>query len=354
MKYALLVSRTLGNGTDSGGKNIGDYIQSLAAAQYLPHIDEYYDKGGTDSGMQIAKMIMNAWYIWNPERFPTSRRIIPLPVSMHISPLIADRLFSIQEVVQWFKKHEPIGCRDKDTEKLLKSYGINAYFSGCLTLTLGKKYKTTEERKGLVFVDPYLAHAFKELNFFDWLALLFFGLQHLKSWMKITRKIRHTYCVSGSGFFRRAFYAASVIKTYDTLFPVKELAAAEYVTHHVKVGDGTELRSEEEKMAYAEFLVKKYAASKTVVTSRIHCALPCLAVETPVLFTIGSAIDEKSPASSAGRFGGLLDLFHVARIEKLKVANCPELPLRKNKDDYKKLASELQKKCESFIEGESA
>lgn len=348
MKYALLVSRTLGNGTSSGIKNIGDYIQSLAAMQYLPRIDEYYDKTDTDFEGQTVKMIMNGWYIWKPELFPVSKRVVPLPVSMHISPMIAGKLFKMQEVVQWFKEHEPIGCRDKETELMMKSNGIDAYFSGCLTLTLGKKYKLQAERQGLVFVDPYLSRIFKELNILDCFGLLLSGIANFNSWMKISRKIKHTYCISGASFFRRAFYAAVVIRTYGQLFSVEELADAEYITHHVKVGYGTELCSEDEKLTYAESLVKKYAVSKLVVTSRIHCALPCLAVETPVLFTVGGMIDENSPTSSAGRFGGLIELFHTARIKKTKIADCPKIPIS-NKDDYRKFAVDLQKQCESFI-----
>lgn len=353
MKYALLVGRTLNNGTTSGIKNIGDYIQSIAAAQYLPQIDEYYDRDSFNSGEQIVKMIMNAWYMWKLELFPISKRIIPLPVSMHISPMIADRLFKMQDVMQWFKDHEPIGCRDKGTELLMKSNGIDAYFSGCLTLTLGKKYKSQAERRGLVFVDPYLSRIFKELNILDCFVLLFSGIANFKNWMKISRKIKHTYCISGADFFRRAFYAATVIRTYGQIFSAEELSEAEYITHHVKVGEGTELCSEEEKLTYAESLVKKYAVSKMVVTSRIHCALPCLAVGTSVLFTVGSMIDENSPASSAGRFGGLIELFHTARIKKTKIVDCPKMPIS-NKDDYRKLAADLQKQCESFIGMEPA
>ena len=72
-------------------------------------------------------------------------------------------------------------------------------------------------------------------------------------------------------------------------------------------------------MAYAEQLIKKYAASKLVVTSRIHCALPCLGIETPVIFTVGHALEEGADASSAGRFGGLIDFFYVARISKTDI-----------------------------------
>ena len=181
MNYSVLVGRTLRNGGTNGWKNIGDYIQSLAGAQYLPRIDEYYDRDDPEIEGEITKMIMNAWYMWNPEKFPVFERIIPLPISMHISPMISDILFKNEKVINWFKKYEPIGCRDIGTTELLKSNGIRSYFSGCLTLTLGRKYKFEGERKKLIFVDPYLSSIRKELNVFDFIKSLLFGICHLKT-----------------------------------------------------------------------------------------------------------------------------------------------------------------------------
>lgn len=349
MKYALLVGKTLSNGSTSGIKNIGDYMQSLAALQYLPQVDEYYDRDSVNSENQVVKMIMNAWYMWKPELFPVSQRIIPLPISMHISPMIARNLFEIPNVVQWFKKHEPIGCRDTGTEKLLKAHGIDSYFSGCLTLTLGKKYISQGNKRGLVFVDPYIARIFSELNLVDCFSILFAGIVHFRTWMKIAGKFLHTYCIDGSGILRRLFYSACLIKTYGKLFSMKELREAQYITHMIKVGEGTLLNTEEKKLEYTESLLKIYASSKMIVTGRIHCALPCLGLETPVLFTDGIAFEEKSPLSSSGRFGGLIELFNVVHVKKSKLVDIPSvLPLR-NKDTYKQFAIDLEKKCEAFV-----
>lgn len=348
MKYALLVSRTLGTGFVSGWKNIGDYVQSLAAAQYLPRIDEYFDKTTDDNGTETIKMIMNAWYIWKPEKFPVSKRIIPLPISMHISPVCAEKLLSLKKVLDWFKKNEPIGCRDKNTEQLLKLKGIKSYFSGCLTLTLGKKYKYNGERSGLVFVDPYLSSIRKELSFWDFVKVFLFSLAHIKTIFVIQKKFRHHVCLNRFNWLKKFIYSAIFIKTYGNSFSLEELESADYVTHMVKVGDGTDLQTEEEKMKYAEMLVKKYAAAKLVVTGRIHCALPCLGLETPVVFTDGHTLEEGSDASSAGRFGGLIDFLNVSHVKKLKIYNDFKFPV-KNKNRFRLYAEELDRKCTEFI-----
>jgi hypothetical protein len=43
--------------------------------------------------------------------------------------------------INYLKKYGPVGCRDYWTKTLLDKYGIPCYFSGCLTLTLGRKYQ---------------------------------------------------------------------------------------------------------------------------------------------------------------------------------------------------------------------
>ena len=39
--------------------------------------------------------------------------------------------------------------------KFRLAYGIKSYFSSCLTLTLGIKYKSEEKSDEVIFVDPY-------------------------------------------------------------------------------------------------------------------------------------------------------------------------------------------------------
>ena len=51
------------------------------------------------------------------------------------------------------------------------------------------------------------------------------------------------------------------------------------------------------------------------MTSRIHCALPCLAFGTPVIFLNSAANDEVSNC----RFGGLLEMLNVVDIDPVNL-----------------------------------
>lgn len=294
-------------------------------------------------------MIMNAWYMWKPECFPPSRRVTPLPISMHLSPQAREAMLSA-EGLRWFKESEPIGCRDTETMRFLASKGVRAYFSGCLTLTLGKKYRNDGARRALIFVDPYVASR-RELDALGCVAALVFSALHFRTWLCVAKKFAHSSCQAKSkkSLLRRLFCSAVFVKTYGQLFSLQKLREAAYVTHIVKVeGFARGAAGDEALLSYAESLVKKYAGASLVVTSRIHCALPCLAVGTPALFARGQAIEENSPADAAGRFGGLLELLHTVRVNKARIEDAPIFPI-KNKEDYKPIAEKLQKACEDFV-----
>ena len=67
-------------------------------------------------------------------------------------------------------------------------------------------------------------------------------------------------------------------------------------------------QSNEVLYAVAKSYLRKYATAKLVVTSRIHCALPCLALGTPVLFLMEGLTDEEQHMS---RFRGVLDHINI-------------------------------------------
>jgi hypothetical protein len=87
---------------------------------------------------------MNAWWMWKPKHFPPSKDIEPLLVSMYIRAKIEKQFFS-RKTIEYLKEHGPVGCRDKSTVALCEKYGIPAYFSGCLTLTLRRNPKITKK-----------------------------------------------------------------------------------------------------------------------------------------------------------------------------------------------------------------
>ncbi len=105
-------------------------------------------------------------------------------------------------------------------------------------------------------------------------------------------------------------------------------------------------------MKEAEALVKKYAAAKLVVTSRIHCALPCLGMETPVIYTKDAGQSE----ASACRFDGLEELFTVLTWDKGKLL--PQFEMKgklslqnhpSNKTNWKPLALDLIRRVKNFL-----
>lgn len=123
-------------------QNIGDEIQSVAAMRFLPKIDYYCHRERLDQfhlpeeqAGQKLKLIMNAWWMWQPKHFPPSEDIDPLLVSMHLRRDLAED-FKRPEILEYLRKHGPVGCRDMHTKRYLDELEVPAYFSGCLTMTL--------------------------------------------------------------------------------------------------------------------------------------------------------------------------------------------------------------------------
>jgi len=83
-------------------------------------------------------LISNGWFMHRnfqgPIDFPYPENIVPLMVSFHIQ----DPDVLTEDVVAELKRIEPIGCRDWTTLYRLRDYGIKAFFSGCVTTTVGQ------------------------------------------------------------------------------------------------------------------------------------------------------------------------------------------------------------------------
>jgi hypothetical protein len=243
MKYALLCYHTA---------NLGDEVQSIAARQFLPSIDLLVDRdqpnvppdGAVDAPYKI---VFNGWHTHAPQNWPPSPQLDLLPVSMHITgempSLNTSRLKPTDVLLkganlEFLKAHAPIGARDLWTMELLKKHGVDAYFSGCMTLTIGRG---NERKRG------------------DYVCAV--GLRK-----PLLKRLR--------GMVR-----GTLVQT----------------TH-----EDTTHRAFADRMARAEQLLSLYAHAKCVVTSKLHCALPCLALGTPVLFVIA--------APDSYRFSGLKEL----------------------------------------------
>ncbi len=258
--------------------NVGDNIQSLAAKQFLPKVDTFLNRErlGDYKGEPIT-LIMNGWFTHNTHHWVPSENINPVFVSFHMNNTAAPAMLS-EKGIAYLKKHQPIGCRDQFTADTLKAKGIDAFFTGCLTLTLDS-YKVDDSERGedIYIVDPLYSYPRPEKIFYN---------------AKATVK----NVLNGT-----AFQLNKKNKHLKNFISQEVLSKAEFINQEPP----SNTYSDEEKFDMAEKLLNKYAKAKLVITSRIHCALPCLALGTPVIFVNGfdSFVD-------SCRFDGILELFN--------------------------------------------
>lgn len=336
MKNGLMVVSP----NEAGMMNIGDFVQAQAARQYFDHIDTFIDRdfGLSKYDGEPVRMIMNGWYMDHPENFPPSDKITPLFVSVHLNSYGMPKMLR-KECLDYFKLHEPIGCRDQHTVELLKEKGIDAYFTGCLTLTLGRRYKYKGKREGVYIVEPVFSTKDISKRPILFLKAFLTLVRHYSNIKQIAQK-------KGQVTFKSLIHNAVYYRTYSHVFDKEILLNAEYINQY-----NTDIAkmSYQERLDYAEELINKYARAELVITSRIHCGLPCLGLETPVIYTIDSDAD----TMSTDRFGGLMNLFNTIvwkgdaivweRKEKISLKNKPV-----NKSDWKDIANRLIKICEDF------
>ena len=207
-----------------GLDNAGDYIQSIATERLMPPVIERHDRDMLKiaSPESLSCVIMNGWFSHDPGNcLPISPNIIPVFWGFHITDWNNGwEYFLKDETLSYLKKHEPIGCRDPFTAYKLKENGIETFVSRCLSLTLPLR-KEQAAKKYIFIVD---------------------GEQ-----LKIPEHIK------------------------------KEAIS---FTHHISAH-----HSEQTRWLFSKHLLYQYAANaKLVITSRLHCALPCIAMGIPVVF----------------------------------------------------------------------
>jgi hypothetical protein len=247
-KFALLTYST---------NNLGDEIQSIAARQFLPQTDFFVDRDDwtTDGSgpANTAKIILNGWFTHNPEKWPPPPFLSPCLISMHITrerhkptTLTAPAVTLLQgKNLDYLRRHQPVGGRDLWTTSLLQQHGVDSYFSGCLTLAIG----------------------------------------------------------AGAMRDRRNFICAVDLPEASYRILLGRTRAPVLRLNHSDTGGGTF----EQRCAKAGRLLSLYAHAKCVVTTRLHCALPCLALATPVLFI--------NTASDQYRLSGLIELVRSRTVD---------------------------------------
>lgn len=336
MKYKLLSVETA-----NLKPNIGDYIQALAASQFLPTIDGFVNREELSQyDSEECIVIMNGWFMHFPNNWPPSKKIRPVFLSFHINIEASEKMLT-DHGVTYLKENGPIGCRDRYTCSLLRQRGIESWFTGCLTLTLGNKYTSVEKKEKVYFVDPCIPIS---QNRVDSLVVL------LRNPVLVYKISKMLYTPGKRNSFRNRIYKSSqFIRHYLKIFTKECLGNAIFITH-----ENTKyfFMSDEERMNEAEKLIKLYSHAIFVVTGRLHCALPCLGLQTPVYFTQRVSCNEKSDC----RFDGLIELFNKMTVSSNNIicdfnhiGKLSESNVVANKKNWEPLAMALTTKCTQLI-----
>lgn len=290
--------------------NVGDYIQVIAALKIIEQNEKrlipinreefsLYNKKAKPG----TKLIANGWYSHNNKTFPVHENLIPLFISVHVN----ESFKMTDTVIETFKKYEPIGCRDITTEKKLKSFGIDAYFSGCLTLTLPEVKK---KRKGIVFVLDTINEitSFSELT--KWKGYEFLKNELLKE------------------------------------FTIEQIKNAKFMTQFTRTDF-----SEAKQFRIARRWLKTLYSAELVVTSRIHSLMPSMAMGTPSLYIMKNINDS--------RFEGLVNFWNYIDYTDLHLNNTVSAFIKRNKDgkiinnnSFRELAEISKMKVKNFWEEE--
>lgn len=341
-------------------KNIGDYVQSIAQKQFLAgqetcfvEIEELSDFESKDT----VNVIMNGWFTWNCQKFLPPSCINPLFISFHLTPP-QEKAFFTPEITAYLKKHAPIGARDLKTMEMMQAHGIESYFSGCLTLTLGKNYRTDTHNGKVFIVDPYLEMGgdknlptpIKLWNSIKFLFKHYNKVKALKNryvdtfsspFAKISRKLDHYIQIA-------TFY-----ELYSQRFNDEILLSAEYRSALVD-----NKLSNNEKFELADEMLKEYANAKLVITSRLHVSFPCIAMGTKNIFVYPSTkTEDKSVVRYSGRLKGLEDTVVSLEMKNCTIVNnndnLPEIITIENapecKNGYKYYDNLLTKKVTEFV-----
>jgi len=161
---------------------------------------------------------MNGWFSHEPQNWPPSDKVIPIFFGFHMTEKAAEAYSRHKD---YFKRFEPIGCRDEGTAEIIRKWGVEAYVSGCATMTFPARAKSPENG----------------VNFLVDVATVFFDRSERKQYRRNTH-----------------------------MFDFK------FASHETK-----------NKLA-KELLTYYRQSAKSMITSRIHCAMPCFAMGIPVIY----------------------------------------------------------------------
>ena len=235
----------------------------IEPARFIDRDDEIKSAPGLDDEVGPIGIVLNGWFKTNRAEWPPHPKLSPLIIGFHIRQFQCPEMLS-DESMDFFRRHQPIGCRDLHTEALLRLKGVEAFTSNCLSLIFSRRIEDPNTQTE-VFV--------------------------------VSRDER--------------------IKDH---LP-QSIAPYTFLSHYTGSNDFTA------NMAQAEQVLEIYRSrAKLIVTSLLHCALPAIAMGIPVVvfYPINS---ELLHASDRERFSSLERLIRVYRLEEIDSVNWNPEPI---------------------------
>lgn len=222
--------------------NLGDDLRTYAAMQLMPRIDRVLDADHLDAPIDglaegdrvialLSGNVLRENTHWLPEK-----HIAPVCVGVHLSQEdVWGMPFAQLDGAgkDYLAGCAPIGCRDERTVKLMEATGIPHQLTGCLTLTLKRPSVRTQS---------------------------------------------YVCCVDAPR------EVVQTLRTYAAGTVVQELS-------HQLTDPSTDFNV---RMNDVKQMLRIYAGAKFVITRRLHCAMACLAVNTPVLLLYNSDYEDVS------------------------------------------------------------
>lgn len=243
MKYGLITNvMTFGHLTAASRSNLGDDIQTHAvehlyasmgiAPEQIVRLNRYEFHEYDGRHGYILMPMCGYFTLGNAQSpLPLSPYIIPVYFSFGLSSDVDD-----PADLAHFRAHEPIGTRDERVMRMFRERGISAFTSGCLTITFPLRERAPVDGK------VFLVDVPDEL------------LDYL---------------------------------------PSKLADKAERITHMHPFERIPSDQAEAERLdALARHLCQRYAEEGAlVVTSRLHCAAPCIAMGIPTIIVAHNISD---------------------------------------------------------------
>ena len=298
-------------------KNIGDYVQTLSVINLINQDYTILERESLDNYKgKKTKTIINGWFMENPLNFPPSKHIDPIFISFHINPSIEKEFLNLK-TIDYLKQYEPIGCRDKHTQSILKRYNIETYFSSCVTLTLKKQ--------------DFMDSSYKEKRI-----LIIGAFDRLKPSIRFRQggKKALISCIKWPYKFFNYQFKKYIFR--------KWLNNQNYYTEFFNQTVEEKISSHSDGIEKAKSMLKKIANSEIVITSRIHSALPAVAMEKKVIF-----IDEGlEHINHKSRLSGLTSFFKSIKLKEIRMLNLDSIRVEMKHKSYSK---EIEEKIITFL-----